>query len=512
MVCPMTNIQNTPTPETTTDDSLEVQQRREKLAELRQQGAQPFANNFVPQNTAAALRERFDSLEKETLLQDYTNERFTLAGRLVGKREFGKLAFCVLQDTSGKIQLSFAKNELGEDVFNTFKKTVDVADIIGVTGSITKTDKGELTLQVLHFQLLTKAVRPLPDKWHGLEDIERRYRQRYVDLIVNEDVRATFQTRARIVRELRNYLETRDFMEVETPLLHHKAGGGAARPFATHHNALDLDLKLRIAPELYLKRLLVGGFDRIFEINRNFRNEGISTRHNPEFTMMETYVQYWTLQNCMNMYEDMLQHVARTIHGTLQVPFEDKTIDFSQFRRLTMHDALLELGGATAADLADKTSLERFAMQQNLEWEDWMDYGQLFAHVFEELCEDKLINPTFIYDFPVSTSPLSRPYDARPDWAERAELYINGWEVANMFSELNDPELQAAAFQKQVAAAAQGDAEAMPYDHDYITALEHGMPPAGGTGLGVDRLVMLLTNSPSIRDVLLFPLLRPREG
>lgn len=512
MLGSMTDLQNTPTPETTTDDSLEVQQRREKLADLRAQGLQPFANDFVPQNTSAALRDRFAALEKETLLQDYAEERFSLAGRLMGKREFGKLAFCVLEDTSGRIQLSFAKNVLGEDDYTFFKKYLDVADVVGAHGSITKTDKGELTLQVHSFQLLTKALRPLPDKWHGLEDIERRYRQRYVDLIVNPDVRATFKTRTHIIRELRHYLETRDFMEVETPLLHHKAGGGAARPFATHHNALDLDLKLRIAPELYLKRLLVGGFDRVFEINRNFRNEGISTRHNPEFTMMETYVQYWTLQNCMDLYEDMLKHIVQTIHGTLQVPFGEQTLDFNQWRRLSMRDALLEMGGATAADLADMTSLSRFAMQHNIEWEDWMDYGHLFAHVFEELCEDKLINPTFIYDHPVSTSPLSRPYDDQPDWTERAELYINGWEVANMFSELNDPELQAAAFQKQVEDAAKGDAEAMPYDHDYITALEHGMPPAGGTGLGVDRLVMLLTNSPSIRDVLLFPLMRPREG
>ncbi|MFZ2619536.1 MAG: lysine--tRNA ligase [Alphaproteobacteria bacterium] len=505
----MSNAPHTPAPATTPiDESLEMAQRRQKVADLRAQGLNPYANTFVPQHMASALRAEFDGFSKEELNTQFADKTFTVAGRLMSKREFGKLGFASLLDTTGRIQVSFSLGSLGES-YQVFKKLIDIGDIVGVVGHITKTDKGELTVHATSFELLTKAVRPLPDKWHGLEDIERRYRERYVDLIVNDHVRHTFTLRSKLLKELRHFMDSEGFMEVETPLLHHQAGGAAAKPFSTHHNALDIPLNLRIAPELYLKRLVVGGFHKVYEVNRNFRNEGVSTRHNPEFTMLESYTAYWKVADTMDFVQSLITHVVRSLHGTLQLPYGEKTIDFNHWTRLSMRDALLTLGGLTEADLADAASLQAAAASRKIHVEKWMDYGQMFAALFEELCEDKLVNPTFIYDFPLSTSPLSRAYDANPEWAERAELYVDGKEIGNMFSELNDPADQARRFQKQVEDAAKGNAEAMPYDEDYIRALEHGMPPAGGIGIGIDRLAMLLTNSPSIRDVLLFPLMKP---
>ena len=493
------------------DEALEVQQRRQKVAELREMDINPFPNNFVPQNTAQELRGEYENFSKEELNTKFTEETFSLAGRFMSKREFGKLGFVSLQDPSGRIQLSFTVNVLGKETYKLFKKYIDVGDIVGVVGNITKTDKGELTLQVSEFKILNKAVRPLPDKWHGLADIEQRYRQRYVDLIVNEEVRKTFKKRTQIVSALRRFMEDQRFMEVETPLLHHQAGGAAAKPFKTHHNALDIDLNMRIAPELYLKRLVVGGFERVYELNRNFRNEGVSTRHNPEFTMMECYAAYWTLTENMNFVQELITHLVKTLYGKTKITFGEKEIDFGKWERITMRDALINIGGVSEEDLTDLDSIRACAKANKVHIEDWKDYGNAFATLFEELCEDKLVNPTFIYDYPVSTSPLSRSYDDRPEWAERSELYINTWEIGNMFSELNDPADQAARFKAQVEQAAKGDDEAMPYDTDYINALEYGMPPAGGIGIGIDRLTMLLTDSTSIRDVILFPLMKQQE-
>ena len=493
------------------DTSLEIQQRQQKVADLRDMGINPFPNNFKPKDKAVDLHAKFDEFVRDDLHEKFGGETFTVAGRIMSKREFGKLGFCALMDDSGRIQLSFTVNAL-EDNYQIFKKFVDIGDIVGATGHITKTDKGELTIQVQEFQILNKATRPLPDKWAGLSDIERRYRQRYVDMIVNEDVRETFKKRTQIISTIRHFMEAQDFMEVETPLLHHQAGGAAAKPFGTHHNALDIPLNLRIAPELYLKRLMVGGFHKVFEINRNFRNEGVSTRHNPEFTMMECYTAYWTGLDTMDFVQELITKVVEETCGTLQVEFGDKTIDFSKWQRLSMKEALIQIGGVDAADTETLEGIQKVAKERGVHIEKWADYGHAFATLFEELCEDKLINPTFIYDHPTSTSPLSRSYDDKPEWAERAELYINTWEIGNMFSELNDPADQAARFKAQVEQAAQGDDEAMPYDTDYIRALEYGMPPAGGIGIGIDRLVMVLTNSQSIRDVLLFPLMKPENA
>ncbi len=496
------------TQNTSTDLPVVIQQRRQKIEELRAQGVNPFPNDFKPSDFAADLHTKFAEQDKEAL-QAAAHE-VCVAGRIMLKRAFGKLAFLQLQDKTGRIQLEFTVNALGDDGFKFVDKMLDIGDIVGVNGTMTRTNKGELTIAVTSYELLTKSIRPLPDKWQGLSDVEQRYRQRYVDLIVNDESRNTFQKRCQILSTIRQIMTEEDFMEVETPVLHHQAGGTTAKPFITEHNALDMPFNLRIALELHLKRLVVGGFDRVYEMARVFRNEGVSTRHNPEFTMFESYAAYWTLQENMQFTETLISEVVKRVFGTTTLTFGEHELDFSApFKRMTMREALIELGGATDADLENEQTLDALAAKRGIKLEQWADYGHKFATLFEELCEPKLIQPTFIYDFPKSTSPLARTYDDRPEWAERSELYVHTWELANMFSELNDPQDQAERFAAQVEQAKAGDDEAMPYDHDYIRALEYGMPPTGGIGIGIDRLVMVLTNSPSIRDVLLFPHQRP---
>ncbi|MFT7433238.1 MAG: lysyl-tRNA synthetase class 2 [Alphaproteobacteria bacterium] len=488
-----------------------IQIRQEKVNNLRSMGINPFPNKFKPQNKCADLSKRFENDDIDALAA--VGETFTIAGRVMLLREFGKLAFFSLRDASGRLQCSVAVDGIGKDTYQIFKKHVDLGDIVGVKGQMTRTQKGELTLAAEYFEIINKSMRPLPDKWHGLNDTETRYRQRYVDLIMNDEVKETFKKRSQIVSAIRDYMTEADFMEVETPMLHHKASGAAAKPFETYHNALSMDMKLRIAPELHLKRLVVGGFDRVFEINRNFRNEGVSVRHNPEFTMMEFYAAYWDYHDLMDFSAKLMEHVAQKVMGTTDLTYGEHKISLkAPFAKLSMKEAILTIGKVDEKDLETIESMKAVAKSRGIELSKWGDYGQCFLELFEELCEEKLINPTFIYDYPTSTSPLSRPCDDNPEWTERAELFAVGRELGNLFSELNDPVDQANRFQDQIDQMESGNDEAMAYDEDYVRALEYGMPYAGGMGIGIDRLVMLLTNQPSIRDVILFPHLRPEGG
>lgn len=484
--------------------------RQEKIAALREQGVNPYPNTFKPTHTTAKIIDDYGHMDDDELAKH--PEELTIAGRVMFAREFGKLAFIRLQDATAQLQCTLMIDVLGEEGYTLFKKHIDVGDIVGLTGHMSRTQKGELSLKATQITVLNKTTRPLPEKWHGLTDKETRYRQRYVDLITNTDVRDTFKRRMIIIREIRRFYEDHGFLEVETPILHHQAGGTTAKPFETYHNALGMPLNLRIALELHLKRLVVGGFERVFEMARCFRNEGISLKHNPEFTMLESYTAYWTYEDTMNFVEKLITTLVQKTHNTLTIPFGEHTLDFGKWRRLTMKEAIMEFGDVAEEDLKDTASLKALADKFHIELKGEDDYGQIFATLFEELCEEKLIQPTFIYDFPLSTSPLARTYDNRKEWAQRAELYIAGSEISNMYSELNDPADQAVRFKEQVERAAGGDEEAMPYDADYIRALEYGMPPAGGIGIGIDRLVMLLTNQTSIRDVILFPHLRPEDG
>jgi lysyl-tRNA synthetase class 2 len=498
--------------------------RRARLDALRELGINPYPNHFRPGHRLAGVLAQYDhpnQYDAEALSQ----VAIQAAGRIMLLRSFGKLTFAHLQDESGRMQIAVQRDEVGEEIYRTqfqsSRSGVEVGDILGVEGYLFRTKTGELTIRVQQFTLLSKSLRPLPEKWHGLGDVETRYRQRYVDLIVNPDVRALFRTRSHIIRLIRTFMESSGFLEVETPMMQPIPGGATARPFVTHHNALDMDLYLRIAPELYLKRLIVGGFERVFEINRNFRNEGLSVRHNPEFTMMEFYQAYADYQILMDFVEALIVHVVREVHGGLVIPHREQTLDFTPpWSRLTLAGSLVHIAGLDAGQLAQRDGLLAYARQHLrrpaqtvaggvADEFDAVDDGHLLLELFEKLVEPKLISPTFIMDYPVSVSPLSRRSDTRPEVAERFELFIGGWEIANAFSELNDPVDQAGRFRDQVAAKAAGDVEAMYYDADYIRALEYGMPPTGGAGIGIDRLVMLLTNATSIRDVLLFPQMRP---
>ena len=491
------------------EENQHIVARKDKIAALRAQNINPFPNTFKPKHSCAELSKRFETQDKEAL--EKVEERFSIAGRVMLLREFGKLAFCRVKDTTGVLQVSVTVDFVGDN-YATFKKHVDVGDILAVEGFMTRTQKGELTLQAERFEIQNKSARPLPDKWHGLSDTETRYRQRYVDLIMNEDVKDVFKKRSQIISECRNFLEVQGFMEVETPMLHYNASGAAAKPFETHHNALSLDMKLRIAPELHLKRLVVGGFDRVFEINRNFRNEGVSVRHNPEFTMLEFYGAYMDYKDAMDLTSEMISTIAQKVCGTTELEYGEHKVSLqAPFKQLSMRNALLEIGGVKESDLETIDSLQVCAKSRGVQLSKWGDYGQAFMELFEELCEDKIINPTFIYDYPTSTSPLSRCHDDDPEWTQRAELFAVGREIGNLFSELNDPTDQANRFQDQIDQAKKGNDEAMAYDEDYIRALEYGMPPAAGVGVGIDRLVMLLTNQPSIRDVILFPHMRPED-
>lgn len=490
------------------DENKLIAERREKLTRLREQGI-AFPNDFHPDAFAGDLARETDGIEAEALAAQARCVK--VAGRMLGKRVMGKASFARLQDMTGSIQLFLQKDALG-DTYDAFKGW-DVGDIIAAEGTLMRTKTGELSVKVDALRLLTKSLRPLPDKWHGLADVEQRYRQRYVDLIVTPEARDTFQKRSRIIGFIRQWMEAapRRFMEVETPMMHVIPGGATARPFVTHHNALDIDLYLRVAPELYLKRLVVGGFDRVYEINRNFRNEGVSTRHNPEFTMLESYQAYATFNEVMDLVEAMVRDTAKAVIGTTDLVWEGAAIDVGKpFRRWSLADAVREHNPEIGEhELQDADALRVHCARLKVPVKDGYGWGKLLLEIFEKTVEHTLIQPTFITRYPTEVSPLARANDHHPGITDRFELFVNGKELANGFSELNDPEDQAARFRAQVEALAGGDDEAMHFDADYIRALEVGLPPTGGLGIGIDRLVMLLTDAASIRDVLLFPYMRP---
>ncbi len=488
------------------EDNKLIAQRREKLADLRAQGFN-FPNDFRPDALAAELHRQYAELGAEEL--EARQIPVQMAGRMMLKRVMGKASFCQIQDRSGRIQLFLQRDTLGQEAYQLFK-SYDVGDVLGARGQVFRTKAGELSVRVTELVLLTKSLRPLPEKWAGLTDTESRYRQRYVDLTMNPEVRETFRVRSRIIKGLRDFFDARDFLEVETPMLQAIPGGAAARPFVTHYNALDREFFLRIAPELYLKRLVVGGFERVYEINRNFRNEGVSTRHNPEFTMLEFYQAYADYHELMDLTETLLRQLTQEIKGTTQIQYQGIALDFGQpFERLTMVEAVLRHNQAlSAADCSDLGRLQAYAAELKLNVSG-AGLGKVLTAIFEETVEDQLIQPTFITGYPAEVSPLSRASNDDPSVTDRFELIIAGREIANGFSELNDAEDQAARFQAQVQAKDAGDDEAMYYDADFVRALEYGMPPTAGEGIGVDRLAMLLTDAASIRDVLLFPQLRP---
>jgi len=494
------------------DENSLIAERRAKLAALREHGV-AYPNDFRRHDYAQDLQDEYADAERWTgEALEATGRRVSLAGRMLAKRLMGKAAFAQIQDVSGRIQLFLQSETLGA-TYDAFKAW-DVGDIIAVEGSLMRTRTGELSVKAESLRLLTKSLRPLPDKWHGLADVEQRYRQRYVDLVVTPEAREVFVKRSRIIAAIRRWLDARRFLEVETPMMHYIAGGAAARPFVTHHNALDMELYLRVAPELYLKRLVVGGFERVYEINRNFRNEGISTRHNPEFTMLELYEAYVGCDEIMDLTEALIRDVAKETLGTTTLQWEGSTIDLAPaFRRWKMEEAVRELNPhISQADIRDRDAMARHCEALGIKVHPSWGWGRLLLEVFEATVEEKLIQPTFITHYPVEVSPLARESDVEPGITDRFELFINSKEIANGFSELNDPEDQAARFRAQAEAKAGGDEEAMHYDADYIRALEVGLPPTGGLGVGIDRLVMLLTNSNSIRDVLLFPYMRPETG
>lgn len=495
------------------DENHLIAERRAKLASLRTQGV-AFPNDFVPAHRASALHASFGEQDQATLAA--AAHPGSVAGRMMLKRVMGKASFATLQDSTGRIQIYLERTSLGEDIYDAFK-TWDIGDIIAVKGHIFKTNKGELSIHATEARVLAKSLRPLPDKFHGVSDQELRYRQRYVDLIMTEQTRETFLARSQAISAIRQTMVDAGFLEVETPMLHGIPGGAAAKPFVTHHNALDMEMFLRIAPELYLKRLIVGGFERVFEINRNFRNEGVSPRHNPEFTMMEFYAAYTDYQWLMDFTEQIIRAAAIKACGTATLIYQGRELDLSKpFHRLTIVEAILQhVPEFTETQLADidfvKNQLKKRGVDVNAPNFALAGLGALQLALFEETAEAQLWHPTYIIDYPIEVSPLARESDTRPGITERFELFMTGREIANGFSELNDPEDQAARFHAQVAAKDAGDEEAMFYDADYIRALEYGMPPTGGCGIGIDRLVMLLTDSPSIRDVILFPHLRKED-
>jgi lysyl-tRNA synthetase class 2 len=485
-------------------------QRLQKLKQLRQQGIEPFANGFVPTHTVAQILEEFGALSGPEL--EGLNRTFRLAGRLMLLREFGKATFCHFQDGTSRLQAYVQRQVVGPEAFARFKR-LDLGDIVGFTGTLFRTKTGELTLAATDFVLLTKSLLPLPEKYHGLTDVETRYRQRYLDLMVNPQVREVFLKRGTIINLIRRFLEARGFLEVETPMMQPIPGGATARPFVTRHQALDMTLYLRIAPELYLKRLLVGGFDRVFEINRNFRNEGLSIQHNPEFTMLEFYQAYATHEDLMVLTEDLICRVAQEVVGGLRLIYQGVEIDLTPpWRRLDLRESLTQIGGIEPAVVRDREALVARALEEGVTLRAGEGYGRALTKLFDLKVEARLQQPTFVLGYPRETSPLSRQNAADPEVVDRFELFIAGREMANAFSELNDPVDQRQRFEAQLAAHQAGDEE-MPHalDEDFITALEQGMPPAAGEGIGIDRLVMLLTDAPSIRDVILFPLLRPER-
>ncbi|WP_406805435.1 lysine--tRNA ligase [Burkholderia semiarida] len=500
-------------PAVTADENQIIAERREKLRALREQGV-AYPNDFRPEHHAADLQAKFADSDKAAL--EANPVEVSVAGRMMLKRVMGKASFATVQDGSGQIQFFVTPNDVGADTYDAFKKW-DLGDIVAARGVLFRTNKGELSVQCKELRLLSKALRPLPDKFHGLSDQEMRYRQRYVDLIVTPETRDTFRARTKTIASIRKFMDNADFMEVETPMLHPIPGGAAAKPFVTHHNALDMQMFLRIAPELYLKRLIVGGFERVFEINRNFRNEGVSPRHNPEFTMMEFYAAYTDYRWLMDFTEQLIRQAAIDALGTATIQYQGRELDLAKpFHRLTITQAIQKYApdytdGQLSDDAFLRTELKRFGVDVSQPAFLNAGIGALQLALFEETAEAQLWEPTFIIDYPVEVSPLARASDTVPGITERFELFVTGREIANGFSELNDPEDQAARFKKQVEQKDAGDEEAMFFDADYIRALEYGMPPTGGCGIGIDRLVMLLTDSPTIRDVLLFPHLRRED-
>jgi len=496
------------------DENKLIAERREKLRALQAQGI-AFPNDFKPDAFAGDLQREFDDRDGWPAEKvDALARRVKIAGRIMSKRDAGKLAFVHVQDMSGRIQLFIQINAVGEDAFRAFKPW-DIGDIIGAEGVLMRTKTGELSVKVDAMRLLSKSLRPLPDKWHGLSDVEQRYRQRYVDLVVTPESRRVFELRSAMIRFIRQWLEAppRRFMEVETPMMHPIPGGATAKPFVTHHNALDLTMFLRVAPELYLKRLVVGGFERVYEINRNFRNEGVSTRHNPEFTMLELYQAYATYIEVMDLTEGMIRDTAQATLGHTKLTWEGRQIDVgAPFRRWAMADAVRHHNPEVGAhELRDRDALARHCERLGIRIKKDYGWGKLLLEIFEATVEGALVQPTFITQYPTEVSPLARASDHDPGVTDRFELFIGAKEMANGFSELNDPEDQAARFRAQVEAKDAGDDEAMHFDADYIRALEYGMPPAGGLGVGIDRLVMCFADVPSIRDVLLFPYMRPES-
>ena len=489
------------------DENHIVAERRAKLAEWRATG-KAYPNDFSRENTSGKIIEVYESKTGEEL--EAMPVEVKVAGRIMLKRVMGKASFITISDVSGRIQLYVARDKIGEETYTAFKRW-DTGDIIGAVGTLFRTKTNELTIQCSEIRLLSKSLRPLPEKFHGLTDQEQKYRMRYLDLIMNEQSRFTFAARSRMVQSIRNYMDSHGFLEVETPMMHPIPGGASARPFKTHHNALDMELFLRIAPELYLKKLVVGGFEKVYEMNRNFRNEGMSPRHNPEFTMMEFYEAYTEYRKLMDFVEGLLRHTAREALGTEVFEYQGRTLDISKpFDRLTMVEAVLKYCPKyTREQLTDAEWLREKLTAMKVEVKAGMGLGTLQLLMFEETAEEDLWDPTFIVDYPAEISPLARSSDGNPDITERFELFIVGREIANGFSELNDPEDQANRFMQQAKAKDAGDEEAMYYDADYIRALEYGLPPTGGCGIGIDRLVMLLTDSANIRDVILFPQMRP---
>ena len=516
----MAEEKNTPVVETEENTNELRKIRVDKLVALQQAGKDPFQITTAEQSaTSAEITAAFEKLEAETneLPEDQRPEQVriedvTLCGRIMTWRDMGKANFIDITDRAGRMQVYVRMNDIGEDEFAEFKKW-DIGDIIEVKGFVFRTRRGQISVHAQNVRLLSKSLLPLPEKFHGLKDTDTRYRQRYLDLIVNPDVKTTFYKRSLIIKKIRYFLDEKNFVEVETPILVSNAGGAAARPFVTHHNSLNEDFKLRISLELYLKRLIIGGMERVYEIGRVFRNEGMDTRHNPEFTLMELYQAYTDYHGMMDLTESMFRYLATEVCGSTTITYGDKEIDLGKpFERLTMTDAVKKYAGVDFDAVKDDAEAKKLAKEHNIEFEERHTKGDILNLFFEEFCEDKLIQPTFIMDHPVDISPLTKRKPSRPDQVERFELYINTWEMCNAYSELNDPIDQRERFKAQDAAAAAGDEEANHTDEDFLTAMEYGMPPTGGIGYGIDRLVMLLTNSPSIRDVLLFPTMKPFDS
>ncbi len=487
-----------------------LKQRREKAELLQENGVKLFSNDFKTPIPIKDVLPRGEALTAETYEED--GYIYRVAGRIMSMRKFGKAAFFHIQDETGRLQVYAKRDLVGEESYALFKKW-DVGDIVGAEGKLFKTKTGELSVEARSLEMITKSMRPLPEKFHGLTDVETRYRQRYVDLIVNPEVRDTFKKRIDIIRLMREFLSNRGYLEVETPMMQRVPGGATAKPFKTHHKALGIDLYLRIAPELYLKRLLVGGFEKVFEINRNFRNEGLSTRHNPEFTMLEFYQAYATYHDLMDLTEEMISWLADEVTGSMELVYQGQPVDLSPpWKRYTMDEALIEVGGVDPEILKDDAAIMQLAKEKEIVLQPEAGPGKAKTELFELLVEEKLINPTFVTSYPTEVSPLARCNENDPSVTDRFELFITGREIANAFSELNDPDDQFKRFEKQIAERGDDEEVHPELDRDYIRALEYGMPPAAGEGIGIDRLVMLLTDSPSIRDVILFPHLKPEAG